>query len=119
MLGIDKFVEADKLGDNATLKTGRFGMIYGVNVWVSNNLSSVAVTSTGASTTGSSTAYSPGYKVCTMFHRNCFGLAAQIKPRIQSTYSLEDLGTQIVGDALYGVGILRNDHGIQIRTTIE
>jgi N4-gp56 family major capsid protein len=115
MLGIDKFVEADKLGDNVTIKTGMFGQIYGVTVLISNNLTDVAV----HSSVSAGDPLIPAHKVCMMFHKEAFALAMQLNPRVQAAYDLDYLATSVVGDELYGTDILQETFAVQVRTTDE
>lgn len=120
MLGIAKFVEADKLGDNVTLKTGLFGMIYGVHVFISNNLVDTASVASVASSGGASEIPQVlARKNCMLFHREAFALAMQLGPRVQADYNLSHLATEVVGDELYGADVLRPTFAVQIRTTAE
>jgi N4-gp56 family major capsid protein len=114
MLGIAKFVEADKLGSDVVITKGLFGQIYGVQVYISNNLPDVASV---ASSSGASAIV--GRKTCIMFHKEAFALARQIAPRIQSAYNLTHLATEVVGDILYGVGVLVPTFAVQVRCTDE
>jgi N4-gp56 family major capsid protein len=114
LLGIDKFVEANKIGDNTVIRTGLFGQIYGVLVYISNNLSDV-----GAVASSSGASAIPAYKSCVMFHNEAFALATQMNPRVQSAYDLDYLATSVVGDVLYGTGILVPTFAVQVRTTTE
>jgi N4-gp56 family major capsid protein len=114
LLGIAKFVEADKSGDNTTLKTGLFGQIYGVRVYISNNLQTVASV---ASSSGA--AAIPQHITCMMFQKGAFALATQLDARVQSAYDLDHLATSVVGDTLYGAGILVPTFAVQVRATYE
>jgi N4-gp56 family major capsid protein len=126
MLGIAKFVEADKLGDNVTLKTGVFGSIYGVSVYISNNLQNVAQITSVASVASSGGASEitgvtgvGAYTACCMFHKEAFALATQIAPRVQTQYVVKSLANEVVGDILYGDGILVPTFAVQMRVTSE
>jgi N4-gp56 family major capsid protein len=126
MLGIAKFVDASQIGDNSVIRTGLFGRIYNVDVYVSNNLqqtASVASVASVASSGGASeipgVAEVLGHKDCMMFQREAFALCTQISPRVQSEYNLDHLATSVVGDMLYGSGILVPTYAVQVRTTVE
>ncbi len=114
LLGIDKFVDASKIGDADVIRRGLFGSIYGVLVYVSNNLPDVAAVASSAGGAGV-----PAHKTCMIFHKEAFALCTQLQPRVQAAYDLDYLATSIVGDALYGIGILVPDFTVQVRTTTE
>ena len=114
MLGIDKFVSADKIGDSDVIRKGLFGQIYGVLVYVSNNLVDVSAVASSAGGAGV-----PAHKACMMFHKEAFALCTQLQPRVQAAYDLDYLATSVVGDVLYGTGILVPEFTVQVRTTTE
>jgi N4-gp56 family major capsid protein len=114
LLGIDKFVSADKVGDSNVIRKGLFGQIYGVLVYVSNSLPDVALV---ASSSGG--AQIPAHKACMMFHKEAFALCTQLQPRVQAAYDLDYLATSVVGDVLYGSGILVPEFAVEVRTTTE
>ena len=96
LLGIAKFVEADKSGDS-TLKTGEFGQIYGVKVIISNNCPVVTTT-----------------VKCLMFASEAFGLGIQQNIRVKSAWNVLGVTEDIVADMVYGVAELRDDFGVMI-----
>jgi N4-gp56 family major capsid protein len=114
LLGIDKFVEANKIGDNTVIRKGLFGEIYGVMIYVSNNLPS---TTSVASSSGASAILAA--KNCIMFQREGIGLATQLNPRVQSAYDIDHLATSVVGDVLYGAGLLVPAFVVDVRCTAE
>lgn len=114
LLGIEKFVSADKVGDSNVIRKGLFGQIYGVLVYVSNNLPNVAAV---ASSAGG--ALVPAHKACMLFQKETFALCTQLQPRVQAAYDIDYLATSVVGDALYGTGILVPTFAVQVRTTAE
>jgi len=114
LLGIDKFVDASKIGDPSVIRKGLFGQIYGVNVYISNNLADVAMV-----TSSSESAEVPAHKACMMFHKEAFALCTQLQPRVQAAYDIDYLATSVVGDVLYGKGVLVPTFAVQIRTTTE
>ncbi len=114
LLGIDKFVDASKIGDADVIRRGLFGQIYGVYVYVSNNLKDIAAAASSAG--GAAVA---AHKGCIMFHKEAFALCTQLQPRVQAAYDLDYLATSVVGDVLYGAGILMPNFVVQVRTTTE
>lgn len=120
MLGIDKFVDASKIGDASVVRTGLFGMIYNVAIYVSNNLQATSSVASVASSGGASAiALVLGAKHCMMFHPEAFVLATQLNPRVQSAYDIDHLATSVVGDTIYGTGILVPTFAVDVRTSVE
>ena len=96
LMGIARFTEQSFTGENGsanTIRNGRIGDLYGVEVFVSPNTES---------TTGSTPA-----KACLMFHRDAFVLVEQMKVRSQTQYKQEYLADLFTADTLYGTQILR------------
>jgi N4-gp56 family major capsid protein len=120
MLGIDKFVDASKIGDASVIRTGLFGSIYNVMIYVSNNLADVASVASVASSGGASEVnLEPAHKACMMFHPEWAALATQLQPRVQSKYDLDHLADSVVGDIIYGADVLIPTFAVQIMTTSE
>lgn len=111
LLGIDKFVKADYLGqyDQPTpVQTGAkspslFGTIYGIPVYFTNNV---------AVTTGTT-----NYVHNVLIHKEAWALAMQMSPRVQMEYQINYLADQVVTDVLYGVATLRPTFGVELRST--
>lgn len=111
LLGIDKFVKADYLGqyDMATRvqdgpsSASMFGTLYGIPVYYSTN---VAI-STGTT----------NYVHNMLFHKEAFALAMQMSPRVQMEYDIDMLADKVVTDVLYGVKTLRPTFGVELRST--
>lgn len=107
---IDQFVRADYLGNYESEKPAasgpqsRFmwGELWGIPAYYTNQVPTTA---------GSPTQY---HNV--LFHKEAMALALQQKPRVQSEYILEYLGTLVVCDVIYGVESLRGAFGIEIRS---
>lgn len=100
LLAIARFTEYQMMGPGGLpLRTGQFGEIFGVPVYVS----------TQPLATG--TAHG-----CILAHRNAFTMAVQHSPRVQSQYKLELLGNLFVVDAIYGYGVYRANHGVGLYT---
>jgi N4-gp56 family major capsid protein len=114
LLGIDKFVEADKIGDNGVIRTGLFGQVYGVNIYISNNL---ADTASVASSSGAAAIL--GRKNCVMFQSEAFGLVVQQDPEVMTEDSVDALGVKMAVDTIFGAGLLVEEYVVQVRTTDE
>lgn len=107
---IDTFVRADYLGEYQSAKpaaTGpesrsMWGEIWGIPAYYTNQVPSDAAT--------------PTQYHNILFHKEAIALAMQQKPRVQSEYILEYLGTLLVCDVIYGVKNLRGAFGVEIRS---
>jgi N4-gp56 family major capsid protein len=114
LLGIDKFVDASKFGSDVTIQKGFFGEIYGVRVFVSNNLPD---TTSVASSSGASAIL--GRKNCVMFHKDAFSLVVQDDIDTILEDSADHIGIKMVSDAIFGASISRDLYGVIVRTTDE
>ena len=98
------FIRNDAVGEgNRGLRSGMVGSLYGMDVYMSNTVSSG-----GNSNTISGV----------IFHKTACAFAAQQEVRVQSEYSIDSLGTKVVADLLYGVKRIDdtdNKKGIKIR----
>jgi N4-gp56 family major capsid protein len=104
LLGLSRFTEQAFTGEQGmgnSIRTGKIGDIYGMEVFVSTN----CPTETAADT-------STLYRVGMMFHKDALVLAEQMGVRTQTQYKQEYLGDLFTADTIYGVGELRNDAGI-------
>jgi HK97 family phage major capsid protein len=101
LLAIDKFVRYDALGTGEAIKNGKIGTIYGMDVFMSQNLPTVVAT--------------PAQNNGMMFHADVQGVAVQEKPRTQAQYKQEYLGWLLTVDALWGVKTLRPTFGVVIK----
>lgn len=100
LLGISRFTEYQMVGPGGMpIRTGQFGEIFGVPVYVS--------------TQAISTATAHG---CILGQRNAFTMAVQNSPRVQSAYILEYLGWLTVVDVIYGYGVYRDNHAVGLFT---
>jgi hypothetical protein len=113
LLGIAKFVEADK-SNNDTIKTGKFGEIYGVEVLISNNL---ADTTSVASSSGAAAIL--GRKNCMLFHKEAFDLVMQRDIGVITEESADHIGIKMVTHAMFGGAVARAAYAVQVRTTDE
>ncbi len=93
LLKIDKFVRNDYVRE-PVVPTGKFGQIYNMSVFITNNL---AEASTGH------------YGV--MMHRDALGLVIQENPRSQRIHIPQEFRTLYTVDVIYGVGSLRDTFG--------
>jgi N4-gp56 family major capsid protein len=100
MLAINRFTEQQFIGSGDAIKTGKIGMIYGVDVFVSNNCPTVAPSS---GTTA---------RIGVLMHKDALVFAEQVGVRTQTQYKQEYLGDLFTADTIYGVGELRDDAGV-------
>lgn len=99
LLGSARFTEQAFVGESGSansIRNGRVGNVYGVEIYVSSRCVSVA--DTGAAT---------DQRACLLFQKDSLVLAEQLSPRTQQQYKLEALGTLIVSDELFGVKTVR------------
>lgn len=101
LLGLPRFTEQSFTGESGggnSIRNGRVGNVYGIEVFVSTN----ADTATG------------GARLAMMFHRDAFVLAEQMGVRSQTQYMQEFLATLYTADTLYGIQELRDEAAIAI-----
>lgn len=102
LLGLSRFTEqafVGEIGMANSIRNGRIGNVYGVEVLVSTNCDTATDTSN---------------RVSLLYHRSAFALAEAFGIRVQTQYQLEALGTLLVADTLYGVATLRDDAAVAI-----
>jgi N4-gp56 family major capsid protein len=104
LLGIDRFTEQQFIGSGDAIKTGKIGMIYGVDVYISSNC---PTTGDAVDVSGNNTD-----RVGIMIHKDALVLAEQVGVRSQTQYKQEYLGDLFTADTIYGVKTLREDAGI-------
>lgn len=105
MLAIDKYIRYDAIGvggDQNSIRNGQIGEIYGVQVFMSQNL--VQVTST------------PNQNNHLFFHQEALAIAMQENPRTQATYKQEYLGWLVTVDVLFGLSALRPSFGFVMKS---
>jgi hypothetical protein len=100
LLGINRFTEQQYIGSGDAIKTGKIGMIYGVDVYVSSNCPTVSPASGGDARIG------------LLLHKDALVLAEQMGVRSQTQYKQEYLGDLFTADTLYGVAELRDNAGV-------
>lgn len=100
--GIEKYFRADIRGDGASpVVNGKFGQIYGINTYVTTNLT---------------TSGTPAARLNVMFQREAFASVIQMAPRTQAQYILEHLGTLVVVDSIYGEALARNGFAVWMKS---
>jgi hypothetical protein len=105
MLAIDKYIRYDAIGvggDQNSIRSGQIGEIYGVRVYMSQNL--VQVTS------------SPNQNNHLFFHKESMAIAMQQSPRTQASYKQEYLGWLVTVDVLFGLTQLRTSFGFVVKS---
>lgn len=103
LMGIARFTEQAFVGEqggNNTIRNGEIGNVYGVPVFVSNNVDT---------TTGTTAC-----RVALMGHKDFAVLAEQMGVRSQTQYKQEWLGTLFTSDMLYGVKELRDGSAVAL-----
>ena len=110
LMKLDKFVKADFLGQYQQPTVVRkgpnsghlWGDVYGVPTYYTNQVTTTAGTPTQIHNI--------------LFHKSAFALALQMGPRTQGNYWAKDLAWLVTVDAIYGLGCIRTDHGVEIRS---
>lgn len=93
------FIRNDAVGEgNRGLRSGMVGSLYGIDVYMSNTIS-----------TGGTATTIPG----AIFHKSACAIAVQNEVRVQSEYSIDALGTKVVSDLLYGVALIDDSDNIK------
>lgn len=104
LLAIDKYVRFDALGvggDANSIKNGKIGRIYGVDVFMSQNLPYLDTAT-------------DEYESF-LFHKEAWAVAIQQTPRTQAQYKQEHLGWLVTVDVLYGTSALRSGFGFTLK----
>ena len=108
LLGLAVFTEEGKVGERAqanSIRNGLIGSLYGVDVYVTNNLP--AVEAGDAST---------DQELCFMIQQDAAVLVEQMGMRSQRQYKQEYLADLFTVDMLYGVKLMRPDSVIPFVT---
>ena len=104
LLGLARFTEqafTGEMGSGNSIRNGKIGDIYGIEVFVSTNCPTVAADDT-----------TTNYRVGMMLHKSALVHAEQMGVRSQTQYKQEYLGDLFTTDTIYGTGELRDDAGI-------
>ena len=96
MLGLNRFTEQQFIGNGDAIKTGKIGMIYGMDIFVSTNCPTATSTD----------------RVGMMMHKDALVLAEQVGVRSQTSYKQEYLADLFTSDTIYGYQTLRHDAGV-------
>ena len=93
------FIRNDAVGEgNHGLRSGMIGSLYGIDVYMSNTVSSALADDT---------------VVGAVFHKSAAVFASQQEVRVQSEYSIDALGTKLVSDLLNGCKIIDDSDNIK------
>ena len=104
--GIARFTEQAFIGEEGmsnTIRNGRIGNLYGVDVFVSSNCPIV----TDVATTNDQ-------RAALLFQKEAVVFIEQLSPRVQTSYIQEYLGDLFTADTIYGSGVLRPEAGVAI-----
>lgn len=105
MLSIDKYIRYDAIGvggSQNSIKNGKIGEIYGIEVMMSQNLVF--------------TAGSPNQNNHLLFHKESTAIAIQRDVKMEHQRKTEYLGDLYVSSALWGVKVIRVDHGVLVKS---
>lgn len=105
LLSIDKYIRYDAVGvggSSNSIMTGQIGEIYGIKVFMSQNLVFVAG--------------SPNQNNHLLFHSEAAAIAVQKNVSTEHQRKTEYLGDLYVASALWGVRVLRADHGVLVKS---
>lgn len=102
---LDVFIRYDAGGKTpTTLTTGEVGTIYGIKVLMSTNISTAA---------GGTATSAIGF----MFGEDAWAIALQKDVTMKDEYSVDYIGTKLVGYEIYGVTYARTDHAVLVKYT--
>ena len=104
LLGIERFTEqafVGEIGMGNSIRNGRVGDVYGVEIYVSTNCPTVQADDT-----------STNYRACLMLQEDALILTEQLKPRVQANYEQQFLSTLMTADSVFGTDVLRSEAGI-------
>jgi hypothetical protein len=100
LMGTARYTEQAFTGETGaanTIRNGRVGNLYGIEVYISSNAPSLE---TGAA------------RLAGLFHRDAFTLVEQLGVRSQTQYKQEWLADLLTADTLYGVKTIRTDAAV-------
>lgn len=89
MMGLARFSEQAFVGDGKTIRNGKLGDVYGVEVFVSTNAPVPCAATT--------------VKIGLLLHKDAMILANVLGPRVQTQYKQEYLATLLTADTIFGV----------------
>ena len=100
LMGTNRYTEqafTGEVGAANTIRNGRVGNLYGIEVYISSNAPSLE---SGAA------------RLAGLFHRDAFTLVEQLGVRSQTQYKQEWLADLLTADTLYGVKTVRTDAAV-------
>jgi N4-gp56 family major capsid protein len=100
LMGTARYTEqgfTGEAGASNTIRNGRVGNLYGIEVYISNNAPSLE---SGAT------------RLAGLFHRDAFTLVEQMGVRSQTQYKQEYLADLLTSDTLYGVKTIRPEAAV-------
>jgi len=106
LMGIARFTEnqfVGEMGGANTIRNGKIGDIYGVEVYVSTNCPVVDDANGDLD-----------QRAAMIFHKDAMVFAEQLSVRTQTQYKQEWLSDLLTADTIFGTAELRNDAGIAI-----
>jgi N4-gp56 family major capsid protein len=106
LMGIDRYVSSDFVSSQG-VQNGLIGQLYGVDIFVSNNLPVVEAA-------GDNSASAVDTVGAIMAQRDAMVLVEQMGVRTQTQYKQEWLGDLMTADTLYGVKTVRPESGLVI-----
>ena len=106
IMGIDRYVSSDFVSGQGVVN-GKIGQLYGVDIYVSNNLPVVET----AAANDASAVDTVG---AIMSQRDAMVLVEQVGVRTQTQYKQEWLGDLMTADTIYGVKTVRPESGLVI-----
>ena len=106
LMGIDRYVSSDFVSSQG-VQNGLIGQLYGVDIYVSNNLPVVET----AADNDNSAVDTVG---AIMSQRDAMVLVEQVGVRTQTQYKQEWLGDLMTADTIYGVKTVRPESGLVI-----
>jgi len=104
LLGINRFTEQAFTGEEGSansIRNGLVGDIYGIPVFVSTNVPTVAAADT-----------TTDYRPVLLLQKEAIVMAEQLAPRAQSQYKQEFLADLFTVDTIYGLGTPRPEAGV-------
>jgi hypothetical protein len=106
LLGIARFTEqafVGEVGNGNSIRNGKVGDVYGVEIFVSSRVPTVADAGAGVD-----------QRAVLLFQKEALLLIEQLNPRTQTQYKQEYLADLFTTDVLYGTGVLRPEAGIAV-----
>jgi hypothetical protein len=100
LMGTARYTEQAFTGETGaanTIRNGRVGNLYGIEVYISSNAPSLE---------------SSAARLAGLFHRDAFTLVEQLGVRSQTQYKQEWLADLLTADTLYGVKTIRTDAAV-------